>query len=605
VARPSPLPLVAYAYEAYKYQLRWRAALAAVRGAGKSLRFGWTHRRGAAPLYAAAGLAVLGSLLASAEGGAGTGTVIAALAGCGVWQRLHGRRRGKVSRRRAVAVWAVWTAASVWLIAAAAHGLRPPMPGLLLVLTLAAGVPWWWHHRIRPVPGVEDWQQVWDERVAAQGSRLPGSQLAGRAPVEAGWEATIELPPGKLTTTAAVAATESIASAYRVPVSSVVIEPTDTGDASRARLLMLERNPLEKLQPWAGPALFDLAMGVVPVGVYPDGQVAYYRFWRPESGAVHSLVAGTTGAGKSRFVEMLLACERHSRGLICSWVCDPQGGQSLPDWIDHVDYAERTAEGGVRMLRRAVAVMYERNAYLAQVEWTDDRGRVRKGKAHFEPTPEMPLLSITIEEAHAVLSIAEARKLAEDIAKMGRKCGVSLRLVVQVPLLDQLGNSMTLRDGVAGGNVVVFRTANRLSGQVAFNGTLPVDPSQLPRQFPDGSSTAGLGYILGASDRQAIMRSFCDLDPFSWATSGDTVRLSPVLEEAPAPADPVPAPVASGTDAIVAFLRRHGDAHTGVIAEAVGMPRGTVSTLLTRLKDRGLVRQVRHGVWAAAASEAA
>jgi hypothetical protein len=261
----------------------------------------------------------------------------------------------------------------------------------------------------------------------------------------------------------------------------------------------------------------------------------------------------------------------------------------------------------VRMLRRAVAVMYARNAHLARVEWQDERGRARKGKAHFEPTPQMPLLSITIEEAHAVLSIPEARKLAEDIAKMGRKCGVSLRLVVQVPLLDQLGNSMTLRDGVAGGNVVVFRTANRLSGQVAFNGTLPVDPSQLPRQFPDGSSTAGLGYILGASDRQAIMRSYCDLDPFSWATAGDTVHLDPAPAAEQSATDPAPAAStpASGTEAIVAFLRSHGDAHTGVIADAVNMPRGTVSTLLTRLKDRGQVRQVRHGVWAAAESAAA
>lgn len=600
--QPSPLPVLAYAYQAYTHQLRIRAVLAALRGARKSVRWGWTHRRGAAPLYAACTLAALGSLLAAAQGGAGTAAVLSGLAGCGVWQRLHGRRRGKPSRRRAALVWALWAAASAWLTATAAHGLRPPMPGLLLVLTLAAGVPWWWHHRIRATPGIEDWQQVWDERVAAQGGALPGSRLTDRAPLDVGWEATIELPPGKLTTTAAVAATERIASAYNLPVSSAVVEPTGTGDASRARLMMLERNPLEQLQPWAGPGLFDLALGVVPVGVYPDGQVAYYRFWRPESGAVHSLVAGTTGAGKSRFVEMLLACERHSGGLVCSWVCDPQGGQSLPDWIDHVDYPERTAEGGVRMLRRAVAVMYQRNAYLAQVEWTDERGRARKGKAHFEPTPEMPLLSITIEEAHAVLAIPEARKLAEDIAKMGRKCGVSLRLVVQVPLLDQLGNSMTLRDGVAGGNVVVFRTANRLSGQVAFNGTLPVDPSQLPRQFPDGSSTAGLGYILGASDRQAIMRSYCDLDPFHWATAGDTVRL-----DAPPAPEPVAeaTPAASGTDAIVAFLREHGDAHTGVIADAVDMPRGTVSTTLTRLKDRGLVQQVRHGVWAATTPEAA
>jgi len=96
----------------------------------------------------------------------------------------------------------------------------------------------------------------------------------------------------------------------------------------------------------------------------------------------------------------------------------------------------------------------------------------------------MPLLVITIFEAHALLALDGARAIAEDIGKMSRKCGIKLRLETQVPLLDQLGNSTTLRDMVVSGNVVVFRTANRLTGQVAFNGNLPVDPASHPEGIP-------------------------------------------------------------------------------------------------------------------------
>jgi DNA-binding transcriptional ArsR family regulator len=530
--------------------------------------------------------------------------------------------------------WAVWATASAWLIVAAAIGAGPPMPGFLCLGMLAAAVPWWWHHRIRSVPeppGSPGWAAIWEERVAVSDAALPGSRLTDYAPMDFGWSAVIELPAGKSTTSTAVAATERIASAYNASLASVVVEPTSSGDASRARLMVLTANPLQDVHPWPGPHLFDAAEGVAPIGVYPDGDQALYRFWRPGSGAVHGLIAGTSDAGKSRTTEMLLGYERHSGGLIASWICDPQHGQSLPDWMDHVDFAARTAEEGVVLLRMAVAVMYARNDHLAHVEWTDDRGRRRTGKASFEPTPVMPLLSITIEEAHAVLAYDEAVRLAEAIGKMGRKCGVSLRLIVQVPLLAQLGNSTTLRDAVAGGNVIVLRTANRLSSPAVL--PMPVDPAQLPRKFPDGSSTSGLGFVLGATDRQAPMRGYYDLDPFGWATAGETVSLDGIsaraaeraaqqagtLYRAPAPVggdgagvptadvtteEPVsalpPAARRTARAAILAYLQGRPQAHTGVIADELGIPLPTVSTTLGRLVNDGLVRTVRRGVWAAA-----
>lgn len=418
-------------------------------------------------------------------------------------------------------------AATGWLAAAARLGPDQQMAAVLWLVGCAVAGPWWWRHRIRGVPASSDAStevEVWNEKVACPGGPLPGATLTGISPVRGGWTATIALVRGKQTTDDAVAKTRQIASAYGREIDSVAVEPTADGNAAHASLLMLDANPLHQIQLWPGPSALDLGSGVAAIGIYADGARAPYRFWRYGSGPVHDLIAGTTDSGKSRLCDQLLALERHS-GLVTSWVIDPQSGQSLPDWVSAVDWFAPSVEEGLRLLRAARAVMYARNRHLARVAWVDDKGRTRRGRTSFDPRLAMPLLSITIEEAHRVLAVDSARKLAEEIAVMSRKCGIKLRFVVQVPLLDQLGGSSTLRDMLAGGNVIVLRTANPLTGQVAFQGALPVAPNKLPRQLPDGSSSAGLGFILGPADRPATMRAYHVDDPHYWATTGEPAEL--------------------------------------------------------------------------------
>jgi hypothetical protein len=200
-------------------------------------------------------------------------------------------------------------------------------------------------------------------------------------------------------------------------------------------------------------------------------------------------------------------------------------GQSLPDWTASVDWFAAGTDAGLGMLRAAYAVMLWRNSILARRVWTDTKGRRRRGQAGFTPTPEMPLIDLIIEEAHTLLEIPEARDLVEKIAKMARKCGIKLTLIVQVPTLDQLGNSGTIREMVASGNVIVMRTGGRMSGQVAFQGTLAVEPNKLPKEMPDGTTSAGLFYMVGVRARQAPARSSYVTDPFHWASTGTTTAV--------------------------------------------------------------------------------
>jgi hypothetical protein len=74
---------------------------------------------------------------------------------------------------------ATTAAAGAWLAAATAHGSsRPPLPALLLLGTLAAGVPWWTHRRRRARVRVD---RTIQDSIAGPVDRFLSEELTGRA----------------------------------------------------------------------------------------------------------------------------------------------------------------------------------------------------------------------------------------------------------------------------------------------------------------------------------------------------------------------------------------------------------------------------------------
>jgi hypothetical protein len=599
----------------------WRLAGAGVRATFRaSRRLSWRYRTQLAPLMILAAMWVVGTAAHSATHPVPTVLFLGAVVSGLLWRAVRRRLDRPAERRYALACGA---AAFGWLLAAAAYGTGRPMPALLWLGGCALAMPWWWHHRIRGVPATGTrLEEMWAERVAAAGRALPGSSLLDVRGVRNGVAATIALPPGERSTEHAVTATPLITSAFEKPIGSVLIEQTPDGIASRARLLVLERNPLHAVQPWTGPSL-DRTTGVAPVGVYADGGTALFRFWTPESGASHTVVAGTTGSGKSRFLDELLAEASHS-GLLLPWLIDPQHGQSLPRWIDHVDWAALGTEQGLRALAAAQRIMHARSRHLARVEWTDERGRTMRGRPGFDPTPEMPLLLIVLEEAHELLKLARAVTIVEAIGKMGRKTGIGVVLVTQLPSVAELGGSMTIRSMLTSGNVVVFRTADRVTSNMAFSGALPVDPSALPREFPGGQPSSGLGYLLGPSARTVPMRAYYVEDPYHWASTAPRLPLDELsvqaagedyprrhevepdtddAEDAPPPAPaPAPGPRPSGTaaDAVLAVLADAGETARAALITATGYSPRAITDALAALTESGRIVKTGHGRYALA-----
>lgn len=394
---------------------------------------------------------------------------------------------------------------------------------------------WWWKRAGRqteqtPLVPLAEEILVWDRYVANPGGAMPGSELVEPQAVPGnGWAAVILAERGKTASADPI----RIASAYDTSPALIDLE-VNHHNPRRARLRVMDHNPLQKGATFTDHRVLDHTTGRAVIGAYTDGTQAGYQFYydgNGGSGVVHSFIVGTTGSGKSRFLDQLLAIERHN-GMV-SWVCDPQGGQSLPDWTEAVDWFAPTAEDGYLMLLAAQRVVEERSNRYARMKWTDDKGRTRRGRASFVPGDPDPILSLTLEEAPALMQIHGAADIAADIGKRGRKCGVKLRLVAQVPNLDELGNKASLRAMLQSGNIVLLRTDSSSSSRLALGTAMDsIDPNGIPKYWPDGTPTGGLGYLSGPDGRSGMFRTAYLDDPYDYASTGETLHLEKASHDA-------------------------------------------------------------------------
>lgn len=167
--------------------------------------------------------------------------------------------------------------------------------------------------------------------------------------------------------------------------------------------------------------LLDTATGTVVVGRLADGTPARVPLWN-RHGAVHAHISARADAGSSTLIHHLLAAE-HASPLVRSWVADANGHRPSHR---HADRATTTKDGAADLLLEAAELLHER---LRDAD-TD---------AAYAPTPERPLLSITLGDWPHLSTRGDVARLADEIARTGRPAGISLRVetwgvVFQPPL---------------------------------------------------------------------------------------------------------------------------------------------------------------------------
>src|SRR5439155_13599071 len=104
-----------------------------------------------------------------------------------------------------------------------------------------------------------------------------------------------------------------------------------------------------------------------------------------------------------------------------------------------VDWMATTTDECCEAIFAAVHIMFARNELMAGEEWTDRRGRRRRGLRGFHASRDFPLLVLSIEEFPMLAKLPGVGDALKILATMGRKCGIKIRLVAQAPLLNEVG----------------------------------------------------------------------------------------------------------------------------------------------------------------------
>jgi hypothetical protein len=313
-------------------------------------------------------------------------------------------------------------------------------------------------------------------------------------------EAVVQLRPG-------------IAAKYDVPLEQVSVEQSRVRRSERrACLTVLETvNAYERVQMWDGQSTYDPSTGAFDLGRFIDSTTGHWRLHVPGSGAAGGVIAGVIGSGKSGSAHCIACeagqarlcaecgpqrtCNRCDMRRMCAlWMGDPQM-QPFGVWRGRADLMGWGPEGCMRLLLMAHRAMRARAAYFGTMKWRDHLGRENTGKGWFDPSPLFPEIYVMVDEWPLVVASEWGKwavKLAGEIAKEGRKVGVGLVFLTQIPDLTELGER-AVREMLKAFNVLAHRTDSLSKYMLGVEG----NPIELP------AGVHGLGYLNGMDHRPA------------------------------------------------------------------------------------------------------
>jgi hypothetical protein len=563
----------------------------------------WRHRRSLPPFAFAAGLAVAALLLHSSPHPALFGTL------AGLFAPLllvkFTRHLSEFARR-----WCDFAAlhAGIWLTVFGAAGSGAPVPLLTLLTWLPLAFTWVRHYRIAPGEVKEDEAvQADTSSDAAVWARLAAKRkwsawLTSPQVIPGGVKYAIEMDGVETHVGNIMAEPRAVAAAYGKAQTEAYVEPDPSGIESKGVFTRLRAGTLQTSREWDGRG-FD-ENGIARIGRFADSAPVRIRIFVPRDGTRHSLIAGTSGAGKSELLSLIVFLALTSAVPIVPVILDPQNGQSLPQWRGKVMYASGIDECAA-MMKCLDDAMMDRSRRLASMTWDDDGCKVKGMPFYDWRLSGLPVVMTIMDEAPLLLSGDGNAKLGTYMTmltakagKLERKTGGSRKVVAQVPSLAELGGDQALRSMLVGGNVIGLRTGDKVSGGMLG---LQVDPCTLPKYFSDGSPTQGIGYAATMDNRQAPMRT--DMvpsamrhkaiaparleDEFLEAMNRTLDSVSPTSVIHPA-AGHAPAPAADTADGDGPDGRRCTDAVLQVLADrGTEMERGEIIKWVGELATTG------------------
>ncbi|MEU5322992.1 type IV secretory system conjugative DNA transfer family protein [Streptomyces sp. NPDC021056] len=358
-------------------------------------------------------------------------------------------------------------------------------------------------------------QGAWKKRVACSGGTMPQTHLEGvvddpNTGGQAAWVVADDNMKGALRAPDLF----DLAGDLRKSPLLISYEPS-MNDVRKAKIRVMDKNPLEAGHAFQGlESLKATKGGWFRIGKVISGHPARFQMYDPALGALHIVIAGTTGSGKGGAVQVI-CLGYHANGAAMIYA-DPKGASNpaIPKMAAYSGLQRHGALGALRISYWALQHRIEEAAKYDLKNFQHSKGR--------------PLLPTILDEAPQLLAPkvpnrAEAVHIVKSGAALGRSLGMPLALITQTVNLDQMGGEQAIRANLlAGGAWWIGRTD---SDQVNL-GDLPtgfegVDPSKIPAVWPtdddnliydpdmaedDPRRTFGLGFLAAPGGRPGMMR---------------------------------------------------------------------------------------------------
>jgi hypothetical protein len=356
---------------------------------------------------------------------------------------------------------------------------------------------------------------AWKKRVACSGGTMPKTHLENvtddpNTGGKAAWVVADDDMKGALK---APDLTDLAGDLRKSPLL-ISYEP-NPNNVRKAIIRVMDSNPLETGHDFQGlDSMKASAGGWFPIGKIISGHPARLQMFDPALGALHIVVAGTTGSGKGGAVQVI-SLGYHANGAAILYA-DPKGA-SNPAIPKMAAYSGLQRYGALGAMRLSYHVLQHRVEEAARLDLKN-----------FQPSKMRPWCPTILDEAPQMLgpkvpNRAEAVHIVKAGASLGRSLGMPWCLVTQTVNLDQMGGEQAIRANLlAGGAWLILRTD---SDQVNL-GDLPtgfegIDPSQIPAVWPtddesliydpdmpedDPRRTFGLGYLAAPGGRAGMMR---------------------------------------------------------------------------------------------------
>ncbi|MFF7527352.1 type IV secretory system conjugative DNA transfer family protein [Streptomyces pseudovenezuelae] len=356
---------------------------------------------------------------------------------------------------------------------------------------------------------------AWKKRVACTGGTMPKTHLEKvtddpNTGGKAAWVVADDDMRGALKQPDLI----DLAGDLRKSPLLISYEPNST-NVRKAIIRVMDSNPLEKGHDFQGlDSVKASTGGWFPIGKIISGHPARIQMFDRKLGALHIVIAGTTGSGKGGAVQVI-SLGYHANGAAILYA-DPKGA-SNPAIPKMAAYSGLQKHGALGAMRLSYHVLQHRIEEAAKYDLKN-----------FQPSKMRPWCPTILDEAPQMLAPkvpnrAEAVHIVKAGAALGRSMGMPWALITQTVNLDQMGGEQAIRANLlAGGAWIILRTD---SDQVNL-GDLPagfegIDPSKIPAVWPtedesliydpdipenDPRRTFGLGYLATPGGRAGMMR---------------------------------------------------------------------------------------------------